>query len=441
MWRRLTVMGLLISGSALRADDWPQWRGPQRDGVWRESGIVERFPEGGPKVRWRAPIAAGYTGPAVAAGRVFVMDRVLAEGAKNHAEPFPQRPRNGIPGVERVLCFREADGQLLWKHEYDCPYMVSYPLGPRCTPTVDGDRVYTLGTEGNLICLEAATGKVVWAHELKKAYDVKAPLWGFSAHPLIDGDRLITLVGGDGSVAVAFDKHTGKELWRALSAMEPGYSPPIIVELNGRRQLIVWHSEAVNGLDPASGQVLWSQPLETYRGMSVSQPVLMGNRLFVTGYPKSAAMLRMTPEPPAADVLWRGDPKTTAFFSVFSTPMPDGDVIYGVNSGGMLTCIKAETGERLWQSLQAHGPKPLPSAEVFIVKCGERYFLANESGDLIIARLSPKGYEEVGRAHLLDPTSSGFNRPVLWSHPAFANRCAFMRNDKELICVSLTAEK
>src|SRR5205085_6504680 len=247
--RKPRLSARLLLGAALawglaagaRADDWPQWLGPKRDGVWRETAILDKFPDGGPKVLWRAPVAAGYSGPAVADGRVYVRDRVLAEGAKNHPEPFPQRPRQGIPGRERVLCLSAADGKELWKHEYDCPYTVSYPLGPRCTPTVHGGMVYALGTEGNLHCLDAATGKVVWARELKKDYGVKAPIWGFSAHPLVDGQKLITLVGGDGTTAVAFDKDTGKELWRALSSSDPGYSPPVLHEAGGKRQLVVWH--------------------------------------------------------------------------------------------------------------------------------------------------------------------------------------------------------
>jgi outer membrane protein assembly factor BamB len=441
MKRWLLATALLAMTTAAQADDWPQWLGPKRDGVWRETGIIEKFPDGGPVVRWRAPVAAGYAGPAVADGRVFVMDRVLAEGAKNHPEPFPQRPRAGIPGVERVLCFNEADGKLLWKHEYDCPYMVSYPLGPRCTPTVSGGRVYALGAEGNLTCLAAADGKVVWSHDFKKEYDVKAPIWGFSAHPLIDGNKVITLVGGDGSVVVAFDKDSGKEIWRNLSSSEAGYSPPVIYEANGQRQLLVWDPEAIHGLDPESGKVLWSHPAETYRGMSVSMPLVFGNQVFITGYPKTAALLRLKTDPPAAEVVWTGVPKKTAFYSVFSTPQFEDGYLYGVHDGGKLCCIKADTGERVWESLQAHGRTPAPSAEVFLIKNGDRFFLFNEKGDLIIAKLSPKAYEEISRAHVIDPSSSGsssgFSRQMLWSPPAFANRCAYVRNDNELICVSL----
>src|SRR5262249_9811169 len=140
---------------------------------------------GGPQVRWRAKVGAGYAGPAVVGGQVFLVDRVLAEGAKNHTEAIPQRPKNGIPGKERGLCLSDKDGSLLWKHEYDCTYTISYPLGPRATSLVHDGKVYTFGAEGNLFCLDAATGKVVWGRELMKDYHIPAPLWGFAAHPLL----------------------------------------------------------------------------------------------------------------------------------------------------------------------------------------------------------------------------------------------------------------
>ena len=130
----LCVLGGLLATTSARADDWPQWLGPKRDGVWRETGIVEKFPDGGPKVRWKTQIGAGYSGPAVAEGRVFVTDRLVAPKSSNPANPFE---RGKIPGTERILCLNEADGRMLWKHEYDCSYDVSYPAGPRATPTVD----------------------------------------------------------------------------------------------------------------------------------------------------------------------------------------------------------------------------------------------------------------------------------------------------------------
>jgi len=232
---------MLLSASVLQADDWPQWLGLQRDGVWRETGIIEKFPTNGLKFRWRTPIGGGYSGPAVTKGRVYLMDRQLANGATNPTNAFA---RGTIPGGERVVCLKEADGKTLWLHEYDCPYTVSYASGPRVTPTVHDGKVYTLGSEGNLLCLDAEKGSVLWSRDFRKEFDIKTPTWGFTGHPLVDGNKVICLAGGDGSVAVAFDKDTGKELWRALSAKEPGYCPPMIYEAGGKRQLIVWHPDS-----------------------------------------------------------------------------------------------------------------------------------------------------------------------------------------------------
>jgi outer membrane protein assembly factor BamB len=439
----VAVLGVLLFDSTairVRADDWPQWLGPKRDGVWRESGILDQFPQGGPIVKWRAKIAAGYSGPAVANGRVYVTDRVLAEGAKNPDEKMPSRQKTAIPGIERVLCLSEKDGSLLWKHEYDCPYKVSYPLGPRTTPVVADGKVYTLGAEGNLLCLDVEKGKVVWERNLKKDYKVESPMWGFSAHPLLDGQKLICIVGGEGTTVVAFDKNSGKELWRALTAREPGYCPPMIYEIAGKRQLIIWHPQAVNGVDPETGKVYWTQPTNSYFGMTIATPRLVGkDAIFVSGHPQTSVLVRVKDGTTPELAGWKGSSKL-GIGSVFSTPFVEEGHIYGVHSGGALSCIKPETGERLWESFDATtGDRPAGSAECFLIKNGDRFFLFNEKGDLIIAQLSPKGYKEISRAHLLDPTTSTWGRDVLWSHPAFANRCVFARNDKELVCVSLAA--
>ncbi len=294
---------LLICG-ALHADDWPQWLGPQRDGVWRETGIVEKFPAGGPPVRWRVPMDAGYAGPAVAGGRVYVMDRQLATGANQPRNAFA---RGEIPGNERVLCLNEADGKILWQHTYDCPYTVSYASGPRCTPLVSGGRVYTLGTEGHLFCFEAESGKVVWAREFKKDFGVPAPIWGFAGHPLLEGNKLICLVGGEGSTAVAFDKDTGRELWRALSAREPGYAPPTLIEGGGTRQVIIWHAEAINSLDPETGKVHWTYPWPIRNGVSLATPRQAGDWLFFTAFYNGSRMFRLVRTKPAAEIAWQSE--------------------------------------------------------------------------------------------------------------------------------------
>jgi len=437
---RFILLGLLISSaSALYADDWPQWLGPKRDSVWRETGILAKFPASGPPILWRASVGGGYAGPVVARGRVYVIDRQLAVGTSNPSDPFA---RGVIQGSERVLCLNEADGKLLWKHEYDCPYTVSYPAGPRAAPLVSDGKVYSLGAEGNLLCLDASSGKVVWSHDFKKDFGVKTPLWGFAGHPLLDGKRLICLAAGEGTTVVAFDKDTGKEIWRALSAKEPGYSSPMICEAGGKRQLIIFHPEAVNALNPETGEVYWSEPYKARSGMTLATPRRLGDELFVTTFYNGSLMLRLDPAKPAAKPIWRtekeSEKNTTQLNAVMCTPFLEAGHIYGVCSYGQLRCLKADTGERLWETFQATtGGEPVRWANAFIVKNGNRFFLFNEKGDLINARLSPRGYEEISRAHLLEPTGEAAGRAVLWSHPAFANRHVYARNDKEIICADL----
>src|SRR5687768_1486033 len=207
------AFGTFAVADRARGEDWPQWLGPHRDSNWRETGILEQFPAGGPNILWRAPIAGGYAGPAVAGGRVFVHD-YQAEGDVT-ANPGARSDRQG---KERVLCLDAKTGAEIWKHEHEANYKISYAYGPRCTPTVHQGKVYTLGAEGRLCCLDAESGNELWSKDLTEEYQVKTPIWGFAGHPLVDGQKLICLVGGEGSVAVAFDKDSGKELWKALSA-------------------------------------------------------------------------------------------------------------------------------------------------------------------------------------------------------------------------------
>ena len=327
-----------------------------------------------------------------------------------------------------------------------CSYTISYPAGPRVAPLVGKGKVYTLGAEGNLLCLDADKGTVLWSHDFKKDFGIKAPLWGFAGHPLLDGNRLICLVGGAGSVAVAFDKDTGKELWRALSAEEPGYSSPMLCQAGGKRELILWHPEAANSLDPETGQVYWSVPFKSRTGMSLATPRQLGDRLFFTAFYNGSLMLRLDSAKPAADTAWRttkaGEKDTTHLNAVMCTPFLEDGHIYGLCSYGQLRCVKMETGERLWETFQATtSGEPVRWANAFIVKNGARFFLFNEKGDLIIAKLSPRGYEEISRAHLLEPTGTAAGRSVLWSHPAFASRRMYARNDKEIICVDLARQK
>jgi outer membrane protein assembly factor BamB len=439
--RALIVAGIVACLlTEVRADDWPQWLGPRRDSNWGETGILESFPPDGPRVLWRVPIAGGYAGPAVADGRVYVTDFQTDANVNDLNDPG-KRPE--LKGTERILCLDAGTGQEIWKKAYECQYAISYPAGPRCTPTVHDGKVYTLGAEGNLYCLNAATGQEIWKRDFKRDFGAKTPVWGFCGHPLIEGKTIICLVGGQEGVVYALNKDTGKVLWHALDASEPGYSAPSIIEAGGVRQLIIWHPESINGLDPVNGKVYWSVPLKPQYGMSIMAPRKSGDFLFAGGIGFQSLALKLDSGKPAVTEAWRGNPKSSVC-PVNMTPYLEEGIIYGVDQPGQFRAVRLATGERLWETFRpvtgVDGGRPLNSGTAFVVKNGDRFFLLGETGHLIIARLSPKGYDEVSRWQILEPTGSAFGRNVLWSHPAFANKCVYARNDKELICVSLAAE-
>ena len=436
------ISGLVWSAAPAAAEDWPEWRGAGRLGVWHETGIVDRFPAGGLEVAWRAPVEAGFAGPAVANGRVFVLD-------------WREDPESRtLDGTERVLALDEQTGEQLWSHAWSTSYrmlMVTYAIGPRATPTVDGDRVYVLGATGRLWCLDAATGRVIWDKDYVAEYGTSVPTWGVTSAPLVDGERLITIVGGEpDALVVAFDKRTGDELWRSLEVTgEMGYAQPVIYEAGGVRQLIIWHPGALASLDPASGAVYWEQPWEVRSGLSVATPVRSGSYLLVSQFYQGSLMMRLDNDRPGAAMLWKGDSRselpaeTAGLHALITTPLILDDKVYGVGSYGELRGLDARTGERLWMSGAMTEQNRWGTA--FLVQQGDRYFVNNDEGDLIIAQFTPAGYVELDRTPLIEPTSVGghtraqWTRTVNWSHPAYANGHILQRNDRELIRVSLAA--
>ncbi|MEX2286045.1 MAG: PQQ-binding-like beta-propeller repeat protein [Planctomycetaceae bacterium] len=423
-WRIVVAVVLFITAAAVRADDWPQWGGPQRDLVWRETGIVKVFPTNGllPRV-WSTPIGEGYAGPAVAGGKVFVTDYLQEQQ------------------TERVVCLDAETGKGLWKHEYACPYTVSYPSGPRSTPVVDGDRVYTIGAMGHMFCLNVEKGNVVWKKHFVDDYRAQLATWGFVASPLVDGDQLITLVGGaDGALVVSFDKLTGKEIWRSLDDREVGYAPPMMYTFGGVRQLIIWHPSAVSSLNPADGSLFWEIPFPLQAGLAIPTPRKAGDRLFVTAFYNGPMMIDVDGK--SARMAWKGESNsevnTDGLHCIISTPVVTDSHIYGVCSHGQLRCLDANTGERIWETFEATGKGRWWNA--FLIPHEDRYFLHNEQGDLIIANLTPEGYEEISRAKLIEPTRPVNRRMTIWSHPAFAMKSVFARNDKEIVRVDLSAK-
>ena len=441
--RCLALAGcVLLMAPAVFANDWPEWRGAGRTGVWSETGIVHELPAE-LTVKWRVPINSGFSGPAVVDGRVFITD--WAEDPESRT----------MDGTERAIALDEVTGEILWTREWPTSYrmlMQSYAIGPRATPTVDGDRVYVVGAAGDLYCLAVETGEVIWEKHYLTDYDSFVPTWGVASSPIVDGDWLIAVVGAEpGGLVMAFDKRTGEEVWRALDVVgEMGYGQPIIIEAGGARQLIVWHAAALVSLDPASGEVYWEEVWDARGGMSVATPVQSDNYLLVTQFYLGSMMMQLDQDRPGATMLWKGQSRsempdqTDGLHSLITTPLIIGDHVYGVGSYGELRGLDATTGERLWMSDQMVAQGRWGSA--FMVKQGDRYFVNNDDGFLIIAEFTPDGYVEHGRTRLIEPTgSSGYgparrwDRVINWTHPAYANRHIVHRNDNEIIRVSLAA--
>src|SRR5262249_46238229 len=316
-----------------RADDWPQWRGPTRDGVWRETGVLETFPRQGLEIRWRAPVGPGWSSPVVAQGRVYLTDSQLT------------RPKL----KERVLCFAEATGKPLWTYSYE----VNYPdwvftpgqeTGPSATPIIEAGRLYALGGSGELHCFDAIKGDMLWQKRLDKDY--QAPQLWCRPSPLIDGDRLILFIGRKpGACVIALDKKSGKEIWKALDETVTN-SSPLVVEAGGKKQLIVWTQESVTSLDPATGKKFWRERLATSNNDAISSPVFQKTLLLIGGM-----MFQLDPNKPAATILW---PNTKALsqriLSNTSTAILQGDYVFSAKSSGEFVCLEASTGKQVWKT-------------------------------------------------------------------------------------------
>jgi outer membrane protein assembly factor BamB len=420
----MVTVGLTLSllwSAALRAEDWPQWRGLNRDGVCGETGLLESFPAEGLQVRWRVPVGWGFSSPVVAEGRVYLADSELA------------KPR----AKERLHCFDETTGKALWTHSYD----VAYPdwafdpaqqIGPVATPIVHNGKLYTVGRLGHLLCVDGRTGEVRWQRNLEKDYQVAfAP---GTPSPLIEGELLILFIGGKpGTCVVAFQKDTGKEVWKALDDSLT-YSSPIVITSGGKRQLIVWTQESVTSLDPALGNTYWRQRLLTSGEYAVSTPVFHKDRLLVGGL-----MFQLDPDKPAARVLWP-DSKAPSrrILSHTSTALFRGDHVFSAKSSGELVCLEASTGKLVWQTTKVTDLKN--GASIHLTANGDSVLLYTDRGELIRARLTAEGYKEISRVAVLEPTFPFGGRKVAWPPPGYANRHIFVRNSKELICASLAVK-
>jgi outer membrane protein assembly factor BamB len=422
---------LLLAQTAPPADgqDWPQWRGARRDGVWRENGLVERFEGERIPLRWSVPLGGGYSGPTVAAGRVYVMDR----------------PKDGA--VERILCLDWATGKPLWEVSYDCAYEgFTYAVGPRASVTVQDGRAYALGAAGSLHGLDAVTGRILWKRDLRRDYRIRMPNWGISAHPIVEGGLLITQIGGEGEACVvALDAATGEERWKAFPD-EASYSPPVAIDQAGRRVIVMALGFRLVAFAPSDGALLWShdQPKSSWP-ISIPAPVRQDEHLFFSTAHAGSYLFRLASDRPAVEVVWQRDGRRPRSADTLTPVIPDplvmNGIVVGVQSDGLLRCLDLMTGKRHWETVDAM-PKAW-HATMHLVRAGEtgdRAWIFTELGDLILAQLTAEGYRELSRAKLIEPTKEQGprGRAVAWAHPAYAYRHVFARSDRELVCADLS---
>ncbi|QEG20201.1 outer membrane protein assembly factor BamB family protein [Mariniblastus fucicola] len=423
-----SLLFIALATSAIldaNAQDWPQWRGVDRDGVL---ATPIKPSADGPKHDWTAEIAGGYSGPTVVDGKVYVMDRVTD-------------PKQ----IERVHCFDLATGKNVWTHQYDATYQgIGYPAGPRASVIVEDGKAYSVGSMGHAFCFDAVNGNVIWTVDFNKDYKIVAnkrmPIWGISASPLIVGSNVIFHVGGsDGACVVAIDRETGKEAWRSLEDRAQ-YSAPVVMKHAMSSSIICWTGDSVASLKPETGEIRWRYEF-TPKNMpiGVATPVIKDNQIFVTSFYDGSLVLEVGDDGDSVSKVWSAvgpnEKMTKSLQSIISTPIWLGDYIYGVDSYGQLRCLDAKTGERIWENLDAV-PKARWSTIHFVRNGseGDTIWMFNERGEIMLGKLTPDGFEELSRYKIIDPTRGQLRQRggVCWSHPAFVDGQIIVRNDKEM---------
>jgi outer membrane protein assembly factor BamB len=387
---------------------WPQWRGPNRDGVSAETGWLTEWPAKGPRVLWKKEAGDGYSSLAVAGGRVYTM---LRDG-----------------DAEAVVC-RDADtGKQLWRFSYPGKYgqegrtfEEGYGSGPRSTPTVDGDHVYTVGATGILHCLRADTGKKVWQHDLIAEFKPPKNLqWGVSFSPLVEGGLVFTNPGGkSGESLVAFDKRTGEVVWKNLD--DPaGYSSPIAMTVEGVPQVIFFTGAGLVSVDPKTGGLHWRYPWETQFGCNIATPIAAGNYLFISSnYGKGCAVLEVSKDG-GGKLQARRVYEGTQMSNHFSSSVRYQDHVYGFNDG-VLTCLDFRTGETVWRE-KGFKKGSLLIADGHLIVLGE-------NGKLAVARATPDGFQA--------KSSFQVSRKKCWTAPVLAGGRLYVRDETHVICLDL----
>jgi outer membrane protein assembly factor BamB len=396
------------AGAKEAAGDWPCWRGRHFDGISRETGLLKKWPEKGPRVLWRAKLSGGFSSVAVVGGRLYTLT------AKDKKE-------------EVVVCLDAASGKEVWQYRYPCDYdrlvtlRENYDSGPRATPAVDGPFVYSIGTGGTVLCLECATGKKVWQRDLTEMADRKCPPQGHCSSPLVVGDHVYVHPGGSrGNSIAALDKRTGKTVWQALDD-EPSYASPVPVTVQGTTQIVYFTGQAVVGIAPSDGKLLWRVPWETSPAIHGATPIGADGQVFISSnYGTGAGLLRLK-KGGGAEVVW----KSRTMQNQYATSVLYRGAVYGF-SGFRLCCVDFATGKLLW-SKSGLGKGSLLLADGHLIVLCER-------GELLLVEATPKGYVEKARG-------KPFDKGPWCSVPVLAGGRLYLRNERLLLALDLKAPR
>lgn len=384
---------------AAQAEDWPRWRGPDLNGISRETNWSAAWPTDGPKRLWDASVGIGFSSVAVADGRAFTL------GNTNE--------------TDTVWCFDAASGRLHWKHSYPCPLDPQYyEGGPGSTPTVDGQQVYTFSKRGQVFCFEAATGKVRWELTLTNALGVWKPRWGFAGSPLIVGDRLILNAGAAG---VALDKASGKILWSS-GTNAAGYATPVPVTLEGEACALIFAAKALVAVQLKDGRELWRHPWVTKWDLNVVDPIVIGDRVYVSSFDRGGALLRLRGRQPPELVYER-----KGIANHFNSCVQLDGYLYGIDGNSDappkdLRCVELATGELKWRQ-EGFGLGSL------LIAAGKLIVLSDK-GELAVAPASPTGFKPLAQAQVLGGKC--------WTVPVLARGRLYCRNAAgHLVCLDL----
>ena len=383
--------------------DWPQWRGPNRDGISNETGLLKSWPAEGPKALWRVPIGEGYAGISISEGHLYTMG---AEGDD-----------------EFVVCLNAETGKEIWRVRVGDKFTEGQGDGPRSTPTVDGNVVFALSARGNLYALDSKNGGQLWERDFIKEFGSDVPSWGFATSPLVEGDLLLVEVGGEaGKSIVAFEKKSGRTVWNSHTD-KSAYSSPIPITFRGRRQIIFLTSETLLSLSPMDGGIYWKYPWLTHDGINVATPIFIEpDQIFISAsYDKGAVLLRMKADGDgfAVEEIW----KSKVMKNHFNSSVLLGDYLYGFDNA-ILTCILAETGEEQWRQ---RGFK-----KGSLILADGHLIILGEDGKLALVEVSPEEYLEIASFQLFEAKC--------WTVPTLAGGSLYVRNQKEMVCLALKDE-